>query len=169
MQTLRTQMSRIGIAVIAVGVLAGAAWHWQKPEVKLLATDVSANVQELEKTADAADPAPTTHVTVNGVDVPAGTFTTTTEVKSEGKSVAQVSVSNNGRVVAIADTKSTEDRSTDSRNLNVSVQSSSNGGSSWGNTQVFGTNFSNSSNGTTSGFTSTQVFSTEMTSSIVTP
>jgi hypothetical protein len=114
----------------------------------------------------AASKTPTTRVTVNGKEVPqtASGQTYHRSTTQDGDSMS-VEVSE-GQPVRSSEKSRT---SANQENVQVSIDSSSNGGTSVGSTQVFGTSFSNSFNGSSSSFSSTHVFSAGSVNTSVSP
>ena len=107
-------------------------------------------------------PASNTQVSVNGQPLSVDHNGSADVVVPSAGSSAHVSVSEHGKTVTTTvEPKSGSASSDNSGTLNLSVNSSSNGGNSWGSTFVSGTSFSSSNNGAAAGFNSTQVFSTD--------
>lgn len=165
------QIARPIFALVVVGAIGTAMTVAAKPLPKVADTVVQNSSNTSDSTEVSATPVPTGHVTVNGQDVPLDT-TGSASVTAPTGGNTQVEVSNNGRTVTTTTVGSKPGAavSSNSGNVNLSVNSSSNGGSSWGTTQVFGSSFSNSTNGTTNGFSTTNVFSSDSTNNVnVTP
>jgi len=102
-------------------------------------------------------PAAAAQVTVNGQAIPTDKQGTTDLDVPGGK--AHVNVAGGSTTVTTSDNGTTGDTSNNqSGNVNLSVNSNSNGGSNWGSTQVYG--FSSNSNASGASFNSTSIFST---------
>ncbi len=141
----------VGLIVAGTAIAAGQIGH---NGTKTAATQVQSTVSQSQNTEVPA-PQASSKVTVNGTDVPGGDGSTDVPT---GNGKAHVEVSGGTTHITTSTGRSGDTSNQQTNNVDINLNSTSNGSSNSGSTQVFSSN--NSSNNGSSSFSSTNVFST---------
>jgi hypothetical protein len=157
-QVVRLGRRFLPISVVILGGILLAVGYAQTPLQRVADTTTDSTRQAVSET-----PAPklnSRHVTVNGREVPTASDGSASITTPFGET--KVDVSDGQTKVTTTQSKSTKpSHSSDGGNVNVTVNSSNTAGSGFGSTQVFGLSSGTTTNGSSSSFSSTSVFSSD--------
>lgn len=144
-------------AVVALGLVAVVASQGGPASSKAALTEIAATGDQAQ-TSEIPAPTASPEVVLNGQPVKVD-GNGSAEVDMPGGK-AHVQVTDGHMSISTNSNKAAGDTSNQNKTGNVSVKldSQSNGGTNWSNTQIYG--YNNSSDNTSTGYSSTQIFST---------